>query len=51
MQKSTKSAEDILETANSMPRPIEIPSVIAGYIADLIINMAKYKKNKIINNG
>jgi hypothetical protein len=45
--KSTKSAEDIIETANSKPRPIKIPSMVAGFMADLIIHMAEYKKHKI----
>ena len=44
---STKSADDIIETANSKPRPIKIPSMVAGFMADLIIHMAEYKKNKI----
>jgi len=43
MNKSFVSADTILETANSIPRPIMIPSVAVGYIADLIINMAKNK--------
>lgn len=46
---STKCADDILETANSKARPIEVPSVVAGYMADLIIHMAKYKKSKLNN--
>ena len=45
--KSSVSAFDILETAKSKPRPIEIPSVVAGYMADLIINVAKNKSKKI----
>ena len=46
-QKSIKSADYILENAKSKPRPIGVPSVVAGYMADLIIHMAKYKKDKI----
>lgn len=45
--KSTVSPDDIVETANSIPRPIQVSSVVAGYMADLIIHMANYKKNKI----
>jgi hypothetical protein len=40
---SKQSADTILETANSIPRPINMPSAAVGYIADLIINMAKQK--------
>ena len=49
--KSTKSAEDIIETANSKPRPIKIPSMVAGYMADLIIQMAKNKSTALVNNS
>jgi hypothetical protein len=35
-----KSADDILTEANSIPRPIKVPSVIIGYFADLITNSA-----------
>ena len=41
--KSNVSAEEILERANSVPRPIKIPNVVVGYIADLIIKLAKEK--------
>ena len=47
--KSKVSADDILETAKSKQRPIQIPSIVAGYMADLIIHMAKYKKHKVSN--
>lgn len=47
--KSTVSADDILETAKSKPRPIQVPSIVAGYMADLIIHMAQYKKHKVSN--
>jgi len=40
---SKQSADTILETANSVPRPVVMPSAAVGYIADLIINMAKHK--------
>jgi hypothetical protein len=35
-----KSADDILTEANSIPRPIKVPSVVIGYFADLITNSA-----------
>ena len=43
MNKSFVSADIILETGNSVPRPILLPSAAVGYIADLIINVAKQK--------
>jgi hypothetical protein len=43
MNRSFVSADTILETANSVPRPIALPSAAVGYVADLIINIAKQK--------
>jgi len=43
MNKSFVSADTILETANSISRPIMMPNAVVGYIADLIINIAKQK--------
>jgi ADP-heptose:LPS heptosyltransferase len=40
MNESNKSADDILTEANSIPRPIKVPSVVIGYFADLITNSA-----------
>ena len=40
MNKLNKSADDILTEANSIPRPIKVPSVVIGYFADLITNSA-----------
>jgi hypothetical protein len=42
-EKSYASADDIKESENSIPRPINIPSAVVGYIADLIIAKAKEK--------
>jgi hypothetical protein len=44
--KSDISAEDILERANSVSRPVKVPNVVVGYIADLIIKLAKQKIKK-----
>jgi len=43
MNRSFVSADTILETANSVPRPITLPSAAVGYVADLIISIAKQK--------
>ena len=43
MNRSFVSADTILETANSVPRPIALPSAAVGYVADLIISTAKHK--------
>jgi len=40
LNKLNKSADDILTEANSIPRPIKVPSVVIGYFADLITNSA-----------
>jgi hypothetical protein len=40
LNESNKSADDILTEANSIPRPIKVPSVIIGYFGDLITNSA-----------
>ena len=48
MNKSYVSADTILET-NTDPRPVYIPNAIAGYVADLIINLAKKKANDAKN--
>ena len=40
-----KSPDDILAEANSIARPIKVPSVIIGYFADLINNIALIKVN------
>ena len=45
MNKINKSADDILAEANSIPRPIKVPSVVIGYFADLINNLARIKVN------
>lgn len=45
MNKLDKSPDDILAEANSIPRPIKVPSVIIGYFADLINNIALIKVN------
>jgi len=47
MNKSYVSPDAILET-NPDPRPIYIPNAVAGYIADVIIAIAK---NKVKNVG
>ena len=46
-EKSYVSAEDILNSANSIARPVEVPNAIVGYIADLIIVVAKAKVKKV----
>ena len=43
-----KSADDILAEANSIPRPIKVPSVVIGYFADLIKNIALIKVNDFV---
>lgn len=49
---STVSPDTILETANSVPRPIVLPSVVIGYTSDLIIVLAKQKvKNHLRSHG
>jgi hypothetical protein len=35
-----------LDEANSIPRPIIIPKAVAGYFADLLIQIAKSKLKK-----
>ena len=45
--KSTKTNEEILEEAKSIPRPILIPSAVVGYFADLIIEVAKIKAEAV----
>lgn len=40
-----KSPDDILAEANSIPRPIKVPSVVIGYFADLIKDIALIKVN------
>lgn len=46
MNKSYVSADSILET-NTDSRPVYIPNAVAGYVADLIINLAKKKANDV----
>ena len=46
MNKSYVSADTILET-NTEARPVYIPNAVAGYAADLIINLAKKKANYV----
>jgi len=43
--KSHQSEEEILAEANSIPRPIKVPSVVIGYFGDLIKQMANIKVN------
>ena len=43
-----KSADDILAEANSIPRPIKVPSVIIGYFGDLIKDIALIKVNDFV---
>ena len=43
--KINKCADDILNDAKSIPRPIKIPPVVIGYFGDLIKNMAHIKVN------
>jgi len=45
--KSYTSAEDIIDNAKSIPRPLELPSVTVGVIGDLIIKIL-YSKIKTI---
>jgi len=45
LNKINKSADDILNDAKSISRPIKIPPVIIGYFGDLIKNMALIKVN------
>jgi hypothetical protein len=45
LNKLNKSADDILAEANSIPRPIKVPSVVIGYFGDLITNLALIKVN------
>jgi hypothetical protein len=45
MNKSYANPDTILESANSIPRPIYIPNAVAGYIGDMIIKIAKHKVN------
>jgi hypothetical protein len=46
--KSYTSADDILDSAKSIPRPLELPSVTIGFIGDLIIKIldSKIKKQR-----
>jgi hypothetical protein len=49
-KKCSLTADEIISNANSIPRPIEVPNVIVGYIGDLLIKTAKAKikeKSKI----
>ena len=46
-EKSYVTADDILETPNSVPRPIKLPSAVVGYMADLISSLAKEKVEKL----
>jgi len=41
--KSYISPDDILESAKSIPRPLELPSVTVGVIGDLIIKILDSK--------
>ena len=43
--KSLQSEEEILAEANSIPRPIKVPTVVIGYFGDLIKQMALIKIN------
>ena len=43
---SNVTPDTILETANSVPRPIVLPSAVVGYMSDLIIRLAKEKVEK-----
>ena len=47
--KSLQTEEEILAEANSIPRPIKVPSVVIGYFGDLIKQIAHIKIIKIIN--
>ena len=46
MNKSYVSPDAILET-NPDPRPISIPNAVAGYIADMIIEVAKHRVKNV----
>lgn len=46
--KSNQSEEEILAEANSVPRPIKVPSVVIGYFGDLIKQMANIKVNDFV---
>lgn len=41
METSSVSPDDIKESSHAKSRPIEIPNVVAGYMADLIISYTK----------
>ena len=43
--KSLQTEEEILAEANSIPRPIKVPSVVIGYFGDLIKQIANIKIN------
>ena len=43
--KSLRTEEEILAEANSIPRPIKVPSVVIGYFGDLIKQIANIKIN------
>ena len=45
--KSYTSADDILDSAKSIPRPLELPSVTIGFIGDLIIKILDSKIKNI----
>ena len=45
--KSYVSKDDILEKANSVPRIIQVPSVVVGYIADWCQQVAKMKSTRM----
>lgn len=46
--KSLQTEEEILAEANSIPRPIKVPTVIIGYFGDLIKQMANIKVNDFV---
>ena len=48
-EKSYASVDDIKESANSVPRPIKLPSAVIGYMADLIISQTKQKIKKTVS--
>jgi hypothetical protein len=50
--KSYTSADDIIDSAKSIPRPLELPSVTIGFMGDLIIKIldSKIKETKKTNH-
>jgi len=44
---SKQTAENIIESANSISRPLELPNVTIGFMGDLIINIIKIKADSI----